>query len=103
MSFGLDDKILKNIINQFQKRDEVIRAVIFGSRARGDYRYNSDIDIAVYCKGEMPVGLYKDIDMATGIYKVNLVDMSCTIKKELIENIERDGIEIYSLYNNKEA
>ena len=47
MKFGLSEKIydeIKNIVNKYNK----YQFKIFGSRARGDYKANSDIDIAVF-------------------------------------------------------
>ncbi|MDA8236243.1 MAG: nucleotidyltransferase domain-containing protein [Clostridia bacterium] len=70
--------------------------MLFGSRARGDYRYNSDIDIAVYAPGGLPAELYFNLDEAAGIYKINLVDMGSLENEKLIENIQREGIEIFS-------
>ena len=48
MKFGLPDHILHAIIRELHKRENITRAVIFGSRASNDYKYNSDIDLAVY-------------------------------------------------------
>lgn len=65
--FGLEDKIMneiKNIIKKFPEN----KFLMFGSRARGDYKYNSDIDIAVLGK--------------------------CDDKQEFKKSIEKDGVEI---------
>ena len=46
MKFGLSDDIyekIKKIADKYNK----YKFKIFGSRARGDYRSNSDIDIAI--------------------------------------------------------
>jgi predicted nucleotidyltransferase len=44
---GIKKELLIQIQSIFSKFKCVETAVIFGSRARGDYKYNSDIDIAV--------------------------------------------------------
>ncbi|MBB6495997.1 nucleotidyltransferase domain-containing protein [Methanococcus maripaludis] len=49
MKFGIDDLKLKSIVEVIKKYS-VEKAVIFGSRARGDYKNTSDIDIAIYSK-----------------------------------------------------
>ena len=46
--FGLENKVIKNIVEILKKYEEVESAKIFGSRARGDYRNASDIDIALF-------------------------------------------------------
>lgn len=95
MSFGLPENVLQAIINELQKRENVLRAVIFGSRARGNYRYNSDIDLAVYCEGELPPALRLDLDEAAGIYKIDVVDMSGRADEKLRQRVEKEGVEIY--------
>ncbi|MFZ5639530.1 MAG: nucleotidyltransferase family protein [Bacillota bacterium] len=96
MKFGLKDDIIRKIIGELAKCAQVKRAVIFGSRARGDYRYNSDIDIAVYAEGGVPAELYLNLDEAAGIYKINLVDMGGLENEKLRLSIEGQGVEIYS-------
>ena len=47
MKFGLSEESynkIKDIVNKYNK----YQFKIFGSRARGDYKLASDIDIAVY-------------------------------------------------------
>jgi predicted nucleotidyltransferase len=95
MNFGLPEKVIQAIIKELQKRENVSRAVIFGSRARGNYKYNSDIDLAVYCEGEMPPGLWLDLDEAVGIYKIDVIDMNSTLDEKLRQRIEEQGVELY--------
>lgn len=95
MPFGLSDEIIEAIIHALGKCRAVKRAVIFGSRATGDFRYNSYIDIALYTDSEPHPGLFLNIDDAAGIYKTNIVDMESLTNERLRQNIEREGIEIY--------
>ncbi len=95
MNFGLPDQVIQAIKKELQKRKNVTRAVIFGSRARGDCRDNSDIDLAVYCEGELPPELWLDLDEAAGIYKIDVIDMNGPLDEKLRQRIEEQGIEIY--------
>ena len=45
--FGLKQSDLQNIIDVIQQQMEIEEAIIFGSRAKGNYRAGSDIDIAL--------------------------------------------------------
>lgn len=96
MNFGLPEHILQAITRGLQKRENVTRALIFGSRARGDFKSNSDIDIAVYADGGLPPGLSLDLDEAAGIYKIDLVDMNSLHNEKLRRRIEQQGVEIYA-------
>lgn len=95
MRFGLKEQIIEDIKHVLMENPAVIRAVIFGSRARGDCKYNSDIDLAVYCEGKMPSGLRLDLDEAAGIYKIDVVDMNSSLEERLRQRIENEGVEIY--------
>ena len=95
MMFGLDEKTIKRLVAVLKESKAVKRAVIFGSRARGDHKYNSDIDIALYADGQPKADLFLDIDDAAGIYKTNIIIMDHTLDEKLRRNIERDGVEIF--------
>ena len=51
MRFGLTETQLTEITSILQKYPEVSRALIFGSRAMGNYGIASDIDLAIKGKG----------------------------------------------------
>ena len=96
MDFGLDNNQIEKIISILNHYPAVKKAVIFGSRARGDHKYNSDIDIAVYTDGQSTTGLSLELEEAAGILKTNLIIMNQLTNEALRRNIEQDGIEIYS-------
>ncbi len=48
---GLRDNDIEYIINQVKEINEIEKVVVFGSRAKGINKYNSDIDIVVYGEG----------------------------------------------------
>jgi predicted nucleotidyltransferase len=58
--------------------DRLERVVLFGSRARGDAREDSDYDVAVFLRGDMP-------DRIAELYR--LADLSTTILDETGEFI----------------
>lgn len=95
MNFGLPKSILQAIVKGLQKKENITWAVIFGSRIWNDYKYNSDIDLAIYCEGKLPSGLGLDLDEAAGIYKSDLVDMNSPLDEKLRQCIEEQGVDIY--------
>lgn len=95
MMHGLAEKTLANITSTFMSHQNIKKVVIFGSRARGDYQDNSDIDLAVYAEGGLPYGLWSELDEAAGIYKIDLVDMANLQNEKLKSNIETQGVRIF--------
>jgi predicted nucleotidyltransferase len=48
VKFGLSDMTIKKIHSVFQKHTHIDQAVVYGSRAKGNYRPGSDIDLTLY-------------------------------------------------------
>lgn len=94
MKFGLSDEIYNKIMNIIKKYDYTFK--IFGSRARGDYKYNSDIDIAVYgeIKQEDKFSISNDFDKIDMAYSIDLVFVQDITKEEFLNSINRDGVEL---------
>ena len=95
---GLKPERLNKIRCVLARYPQVNRAVIFGSRARGDFKPNSDIDLAVYLadsEDKMPGELLLEIDDAAGIYKIDVIDMLRLNNEPLRQRIEEEGVEIY--------
>lgn len=94
MEIGVNEKTLKIIKGIFQKY-EIDKKVIFGSRARGDYRYNSDIDIAVFGHIDRKIfnRLAGELMESDCIYKIDLVHFEKINNEELKKDILNEGIE----------
>ena len=94
MRFGLSEETNKLIKEIASKYGYIMK--IFGSRATGKYRNNSDIDIAVF--GEVSekdkFNIMNDFDLLEIPYKIDLVFVSELVKTELIKEIETKGVEI---------
>jgi predicted nucleotidyltransferase len=72
----------------------VKKVILFGSRARGDFKRTSDIDIAA--EGGEFARFALDVDEETStLLKFDIVDLERNIQKELRESIETEGIVIY--------
>lgn len=49
--FGLRESDLKSIVKILEKFDTITEAILFGSRAKGNFKRGSDVDIAL--KGDI--------------------------------------------------
>jgi uncharacterized protein len=47
MQFGLNQTTIDKINSVFEKNPEVTQVIVYGSRAKGNYRNGSDIDITL--------------------------------------------------------
>ncbi|CCQ92933.1 DNA polymerase, beta domain protein region [[Clostridium] ultunense Esp] len=50
MNFGIPSKSMSLIINALVQKEEIEKALIFGSRSMGNYKNGSDVDIAIFGK-----------------------------------------------------
>jgi predicted nucleotidyltransferase len=89
MNFGLSEKNINLIIGVLTDCG-VSKAVIFGSRAKGNFRYNSDIDIAVW--GNVNIGhILTELDELPMPYKFDVVSYESLKNDKLREHIDRVG------------
>ena len=100
MKFGLDEKVIEDIVNILRKYEEVESARIFGSRARGDYRKASDIDIALFGKhltSSINTKIFFDIDDLYLPYKIDLINFNSISPDDTIRNnILNEVVEFYA-------
>ena len=93
--FDIPEKILNRWLLILSEEKAIEQAILFGSRARGDARANSDIDLALLGVA-IPIHIHTKLREAAGLYKVDIVRLDELDNKALVENIERDGIVIYN-------
>ena len=95
--FGIYDKELDMIISVLNKYPQIERAKIFGSRAKGNFKRYSDVDIAVF--GDSAHDLSRDIsydlDDLYIIYKCDVLHYEKTYSTEIKEHIDRVGVVFY--------
>ena len=92
MKFGLSDDVLGKLREIIKKYHYDF--FIFGSRARGDYRNNSDIDIAVMgnVTEKDQIQIRNEFDALILPYMIDILFVSNLKNVELIKNIEREGV-----------
>lgn len=91
--YGLSNEIYEKIINIIRKYN--YEFILFGSRARGDYKTNSDIDIAI--KEVRKEDIYKiqnDFDLLDIPYTFDLVFIKADTNKELLISIKSEGVKM---------
>ena len=94
---GLKENIMLSVTETFKNDPRIIRAAVFGSRAKGNYKPYSDVDIVLY--GDLnPIDVERvscDLDELPFVYKFDVVAYGLVSNPEFREHIERVGISIY--------
>ncbi|WP_158858374.1 nucleotidyltransferase domain-containing protein [Lunatibacter salilacus] len=99
MNIGLEQHTVDAITDVFRKYPQITCAILYGSRAKGNYRPNSDIDITL--KGEeLDLStLYKietTLDDLLLPYRIDLSNFQNIENSDLKDHINRVGIAFYT-------
>ncbi len=93
--FGLDKDIIENIKNVFFKFENIEKVILYGSRAKGNHKQGSDIDISLLGKNlTLNNSVYPIMDELEELYLPYIFDISIfknIDNKNLREHIKRVG------------
>lgn len=97
---------MDNILNKIKMNSRVQKAVLFGSRAMGNYKDGSDIDIALFGKD---LKLNDLLDMSSELdnlwlpNRFDLVLFHHINEPALLDHIGRVGITLWDRYEEKSS
>ena len=80
---GIDDSIEQDIISIAIKND-IKKLILFGSRARGDFKRTSDIDLAVEGGNISAFAVQVDEEVST-LLEFDIINLDGRVQKELLE------------------
>ena len=96
--YGLSDIVIADICSVLEKHANIEKAVIFGSRAKGNYGEGSDIDLAIV-GNDISFNQLMDINIQIEdlglLYKVDVIDYNKNIGTPIGDNINRVGLLFY--------
>ena len=98
MDHGLGPDVIGGINGVMAAHPEVHQAILYGSRAKGNYRVGSDIDLCLLGKDLTVTQLLKienELDDLLLPYKIDLSLFNTLENRELIEHIQRVGVAFY--------
>ena len=98
MKYGLEQDTLSQINSVFKKYKALTKVILYGSRAKGNFRANSDIDLV--CVGEdLTLNLLNqiawDLDDLLLPYTFDISIYSHIKQNDLLAHIERVGVVFY--------
>ena len=99
MQYGLSAQTLKKVRDVLVRYPQVEEAVLYGSRARGDYKNGSDIDLTLRGGNGLThrvlSRIVNDLDDQLLPYTIDLSIFENIRNPEVIEQIERVGVVFY--------
>jgi predicted nucleotidyltransferase len=99
LRFGLKEPVVQKIRAVLSHYPQVEKAILYGSRAKGNYKNGSDIDLTLYGSEDLTLNiLYKildDLDELLLPYTIDLSIFDHLSDPDVIEHIQRVGITFY--------
>lgn len=98
--YGLAEAVLCRLISVFKKEKSIQKAILFGSRAMGNYKKGSDIDIAII--GNISIEdrnrIFVELNEHTTIpHKIDIVLYNEQLSPELKQHIDEYGLELWNV------
>ncbi len=98
MNHGLPDTTLERVREVLARFPDVEKAILYGSRARGNHRQGSDIDLTL-CGGELDhtqlTRIDNELDDLLLPYQMDISLMSDLTHPPLLDHIRRLGVVLY--------
>lgn len=97
--FGLSEVTIQKICTVFAGHPQVEEAVLYGSRAKGNYKHGSDIDLTLRGQSLTWDILYKllqEIDDLMLPYSFDLSILAQISDPDVVDHIRRVGVTFYA-------
>ncbi len=96
--YGLKEKHIRSLQSVFRNYESIDRVLLYGSRAKGNYRNGSDIDLTLIGSNidfDMLLKIENELDDLLLPYKIDLSIFNKIENSDLIEHIHRVGTIFY--------
>lgn len=97
--YGLSDKTIEVITAVFARHPEVERVILYGSRAMGNHRTGSDIDLSLQGGGDLTdlvlYSIVRELDDLPLPYSFDVSVHSMIENEALLQHIRRWGVVLY--------
>ena len=103
--FGLYPNSYKEILLIFQKHENIEKVIIYGSRAKGNYKEGSDIDFTLFgnLNYDDILKLKHEFEESTIPYLIDISIFNDLESESLIDHINRVGKIFYEKTENNSA
>lgn len=98
--FGLTTEVVERIRAALAGFDQIRTVTLYGSRAKGNYKPGSDIDLALTTEGELPKSFLNQVAIALDDldlpYSFDISLLQYINNPNLVDHIQRVGIEFFN-------
>ncbi|MBC7465925.1 MAG: nucleotidyltransferase domain-containing protein [Bdellovibrio sp.] len=104
LKFGLDESTITKINSVFRKYATIEKVLVYGSRAKGNFKPTSDIDLTLFSSSLDLSGLFKienELDDLLLPYKIDLSLYAQLDNENLKDHIQRIGLIFYAAQDLK--
>lgn len=99
MKYGLKDEVVEKLQSAFASFPEIERVTLYGSRAKGDFKPGSDIDLTLHGENLTNARLRDIAEVLDDLLLPYMIDLSLYAELdhgELRKHIERVGQRFYA-------
>lgn len=99
--FGLPERTVNELLEYFKSKPGVEKVVVYGSRAKGNFRNGSDIDFAIWTddKSAYELRIEAELDDLETPYMFDVTDYKNLSHEGMKNSIDRDGVLFYQKEN----
>ncbi len=99
--FGLPERTVNELLEYFKSKPEIEKVIVYGSRAKGNFKNGSDIDFAVWTddKSAYELRIEAELDDLETPYMFDVTDYKNLSHEGMKNNINKDGILFYERKN----
>ena len=96
--FGLSEHVIDGIVAVVARYGQVEKAGVYGSRAQGEYRFNSDVDIAIYAPNMAEEDFFKlrfELRELPLVFSLDICHVDTLSNISLKQKIQQEAVIIY--------
>ncbi len=104
MSYGLAESVIEGILGVFSHYPQIEKAILYGSRAKGNYRQGSDIDLTLIGGSDLSSAVLtkvmNELDDLLLPYAIDLSLLRNISDTAVLDHIKRVGVVLYQNNGN---
>ena len=96
-NFGLPQRTIDDLMTYFASKSDIEKVVIYGSRAKGNFKTGSDIDLAIWIKDNSKTSeIAGELDSLPTPYSFDVTNYNTLNHEGMKNSINTDGVVLYT-------